>query len=119
MVCVPGCGWDSDFNGSCICTQGFIVCLLIGVGFYALAFFVGLPVIVFRPVKFALSATLGSIFTMVRAWTAPSFRIGVVRHPLMLQRDLTYMSWRHGTGELLGIGGSQGAPAEPHQMVSC
>jgi hypothetical protein len=46
--------------------QGFVACILVGAGFYALAFFVGLPVIVFRPAKFALSATLGSIFTMVR-----------------------------------------------------
>jgi hypothetical protein len=33
--------------------------------FYVLAFFVGLPAIVLRPSKFALSVTFGSICTMV------------------------------------------------------
>ncbi|EKU21666.1 hypothetical protein NGA_0223902 [Nannochloropsis gaditana CCMP526] len=44
--------------------RGFVALLLVGILFYLLAFFVGLPVIVFRPAKFALSATLGSLCTM-------------------------------------------------------
>ena len=44
--------------------RGFVGLLLLGVLFYLLAFFVGLPVIVFRPAKFALCATLGSVCTM-------------------------------------------------------
>ena len=44
--------------------QIFVVALLISTLFFALAFFVGLPLITVRPQKFALSFTMGSITFM-------------------------------------------------------
>eukprot|EP00752_Nemacystus_decipiens_P009725 g8685.t1 len=44
--------------------KGFVVALLLSVVFFALAFFIGLPTIVLRPHKFALTFTLGSFFFM-------------------------------------------------------
>lgn len=44
--------------------QVFVVALLVSALFFALAFFVGLPLITVRPQKFALSFTMGSITFM-------------------------------------------------------
>jgi ABC-type amino acid transport system permease subunit len=44
--------------------KGFVVTLLLSVAFFLLAFFVGLPVVVIRPHKFALCFTLGSLCFM-------------------------------------------------------
>lgn len=44
--------------------QIFVVALLVSALFFALAFFVGLPLITVRPQKFALSFTMGSITFM-------------------------------------------------------
>lgn len=41
-----------------------MVALLLSVVFFALAFLIGLPTIVLRPHKFALTFTLGSFFFM-------------------------------------------------------
>ena len=41
-----------------------MVALLLSVVFFALAFFIGLPTIMMRPHKFALTFTLGSFFFM-------------------------------------------------------
>jgi len=45
--------------------KGFVVCIILSLLFFALAFFVGLPMVVFAPAKFAFSFTLGSICFMV------------------------------------------------------
>ncbi|CAM9958640.1 unnamed protein product [Pylaiella littoralis] len=44
--------------------KGFVVALLLSVFFFVLAFVVGLPTIVLKPSKFALTFTLGSLFFM-------------------------------------------------------
>ncbi|CAN0515088.1 unnamed protein product, partial [Laminaria digitata] len=44
--------------------QGFVVALLLSVLFFGLAFVIGLPTIILRPHKFALTFTLGSFFFM-------------------------------------------------------
>ncbi|CBN73959.1 conserved unknown protein [Ectocarpus siliculosus] len=44
--------------------KGFVVSLLLSVAFFVLAFVIGLPMIMLRPHKFALTFTLGSFFFM-------------------------------------------------------
>ncbi|CAN0004916.1 unnamed protein product [Ectocarpus sp. 8 AP-2014] len=44
--------------------KGFVVSLLLSVAFFVLAFVIGLPMILPRPHKFALTFTLGSFFFM-------------------------------------------------------
>lgn len=69
--------------------RAFLALLLIGVLFYVLAFFVGLPAIVLRPSKFALSVTFGSICTM-GSFTA---LLGPKAHlQSLLQRDRALFS---------------------------
>ncbi|KAJ1453381.1 Got1/Sft2-like family-domain-containing protein, partial [Pelagophyceae sp. CCMP2097] len=53
--------------------RGFVLLLLISLAFFALAVFIGLPVLVLRPQKFALCFTLGSLhahrsFGVLRGW---------------------------------------------------
>ncbi|CAN0406692.1 unnamed protein product, partial [Hapterophycus canaliculatus] len=44
--------------------KGFVVLLLLSIVFFVLAFVIGLPTILLRPHKFALTFTLGSLFFM-------------------------------------------------------
>ncbi|CAM9594678.1 unnamed protein product [Scytosiphon promiscuus] len=44
--------------------KGFVVMLLLSIVFFVLAFVIGLPTILLRPHKFALTFTLGSLFFM-------------------------------------------------------
>lgn len=44
--------------------KGFVVCIILSMVFFFLAFFIGLPMVVLAPSKFALSFTLGSICFM-------------------------------------------------------
>ena len=50
--------------------QAALALLLLGALFYLLGFFFALPVILLRPAKFAICATMGSILTMVRVGLA-------------------------------------------------
>ena len=45
--------------------KGFVICMIVSLIFFALAFFIGLPMVVLAPTKFAISFTLGSISFML------------------------------------------------------
>lgn len=45
---------------------GFAICVAGGLACFMIAFFVGLPLLVIKPSKFATSFTLGSILFMAR-----------------------------------------------------
>ncbi|KAI7825738.1 hypothetical protein BC939DRAFT_448279, partial [Gamsiella multidivaricata] len=54
-----GLSWFQRIAGFAICVAGGLACFMI-------AFFVGLPLLVLKPSKFATSFTLGSILLMAR-----------------------------------------------------
>ena len=45
--------------------KGFVICMIVSLIFFALAFLIGLPMVVLAPTKFAISFTLGSISFML------------------------------------------------------
>lgn len=92
--------------------QASLALLSLGALFYLLGFFVALPVILVRPAKFAICATMGSVLCLVRA------RVYLCLYTTRRSTTHTYTHVHPKTGERLSAGGALGAPAEPHETVS-
>ena len=94
--------------------KGFVICMLISLLFFTLAFVIGLPMVVLSPTKFAISFTLGSISFMLSfailegIWEHLKRVFSSERLPFTLSYVLTIigtlycsLSWRNYLGTLL------------------